>query len=339
LDEADDFLMDHYLPFLEKHQDEMTPEMKQALWEFTTKDFPVYNQAMTNLPRYPWSEVEAFVEKELKAKDAEDDEPVSIVRHFIRKQAIQSMDWLNEWGYCQDHIKPAPSTLESAGRGAFATRDIPKGYVAGYAPLVHIGQWGREIFDITYSNVGGVDGERHAYDLMINYSFGHANSSVILTPYGGMVNYINHASGDKANVKVRWPDRPLVAHKPAWLDEDIPYLRDTIEKIGLSFEYVALRDIKEGKDAFCIAVVVCCRVYCLRCDLWTRCQRQRHRLNLTGTVCDCDLNQARKSLWITARSGRRPGRNMSRTGSLWRTRTRTFTAPSGRSPTFVRLKS
>jgi hypothetical protein len=261
LDEADDFLIDHYLPFIEKHKDEMTPEMKQAMWEFTTKDFPVYNQAMTNLPRYPWSEVEAFVEKELKAKDAEDDEPVSIVRHFIRKQAIQSLDWLNEWGYCQDHIKPAPSTLASAGRGAFATRDIPKGYVAGYAPLVHIGQWGREIFDITYSNVGGVEGERHTYDLVINYSFGHGNSSVMLTPYGGMVNYINHASGDKANVKVRWPDRPLVAHKPEWLEQDIPYLRDTIEKIGLSFEYVALRDIKEGK-AF-VFVLVWCFAVCL----------------------------------------------------------------------------
>ena len=111
LDEADEFMKEHYLPFIEKHKGELTPEMKDALWEFTTKDFPVYNQAMTNLPRYPWSEVEAFVEKELKAIDQESDEPVSLVRHFIRKQSMRSMEWLNEWGYCQDHIKPAPSTV------------------------------------------------------------------------------------------------------------------------------------------------------------------------------------------------------------------------------------
>ena len=245
MDQADEFLKDHYLPFMEKHKNEMTDDMKQALWEFTTKDFPVYNQAMTNLPRYPWSEVEAFVEKELKKKDG--DEPVSIVRHFIRQQSIRSVEWLKEWGYCQDHIKPAPSTIPQAGRGAFATRDLPKGTVVGYAPLVHIGQYGREIFDIAYQDPE-TGGERHMYDIMINYSFGHRNSSVILTPYGGMVNYINHASGDQANVKVRWPDRTLVAHKPEWLQKDVNFLRDTIEKIGLSFEYVALRDIQAGEE-------------------------------------------------------------------------------------------
>ena len=239
-----------YLPFLEKHKGELTAEMKEALWEFTTKDFPVYNQAMTNLPRFPWSEVEAFVENELKKQDEDAEEPISLVRHFIRKQSMQSIEWLNEWGYCQDHIKPAPSTIPQAGRGAFATRDLPEGTVVGYAPLIHIGTYGREIFDISYENVGGVEEERHMYDLVINYSFGHKNSSVVLTPYGGMVNYINHASGDKANVKVHWPDRTLVAHKPEWLKENPEYLRDTIEKIGLSFEYVALRDIKEGEEVF-----------------------------------------------------------------------------------------
>ena len=168
MDEADDFMYKHYLPFVDKHKDEMTDEMKTALWEFTTKDFPVYNQAMTNLPRFPWSEVEAFVEKELKERDA--DEPISLVRHFIRKQSMRSIEWLNEWGYCQDHIKPAKSTLEQAGRGAFATRDLPEGTVVGYAPLVHIGHYGREIFDITYENAG-IDGERHMYDIMSKFLY------------------------------------------------------------------------------------------------------------------------------------------------------------------------
>ena len=65
----------------------------------------------------------------------------------------------------------------------------------------------------------------------------------------GMVNYINHNS-KSPNVKVRWPDKELIAHKPEWLHKDADFLRHTIQKIGLSFEYVALRDIAEGEEIF-----------------------------------------------------------------------------------------
>jgi hypothetical protein len=93
---------------------------------------------------------------------------------------------LNENGYCQDHITPGHSKISQAGYGAFATRDLPKGTIVGYAPLIHIGEQGREIWDIVYEEgAGGINETRHLYDLVINYSFGHANSSVLLTPYGG----------------------------------------------------------------------------------------------------------------------------------------------------------
>jgi hypothetical protein len=62
-----------------------------------------------------------------------------------------------------------------------------------------------------------------------------------------MVNYINHDSKNP-NVKVKWPEKELIAHKPEWLKKDPDFLRNTIEKIGLSFEYVALMDIKEGDE-------------------------------------------------------------------------------------------
>jgi hypothetical protein len=94
--------------------------------------------------------------------------------------------------------------------------------------------------------------------LIINYSFGHRNSTVLLTPYGGMVNYINHQK-QRANVKVRWPNGEKVAHKPSWLTEKTPEsLKHTIEKIGLSFEYVALRDIEEGEEVFMVRAMSFC---------------------------------------------------------------------------------
>jgi hypothetical protein len=74
----------------------------------------------------------------------------------------------------------------------------------------------------------------------------------MLTPYGGMVNYINHHK-EKANVKVRWPTGEKVAHKPWWLTDKTPEdIKYTLEKIGLSFEYVALRDIEEGEEVFMV---------------------------------------------------------------------------------------
>ena len=251
MDEADQFLKEEYIPFIQKHNSELTEEVKQGLWEFMSKEFPIYSQAMTNLPRAPWSDVEVYVNDVLASEDEDEDEDASIVRHFLRKGYIRSLEWLQTHpnSYCQDHLKPGVSTIPQAGRGAFATRDLPAGTVVGYAPLIHIGKEGREIFHIEYSEVFR-PGKRHVYDLIINYSFGHPNSTMILTPYGGMVNYINHASGAKANVKVRFPDKELIAHKPEWLNNDPEFFHHAIEKIGLSFEYVALTDIKEGEEVF-----------------------------------------------------------------------------------------
>lgn len=234
LDHADDFLRNEYWPWIQEHK--MTDALKQGMWELTQKDFPYKSQAYSVLPSVPWAEVEAVI--------TESPLTTSIVRSFIRKQSIRTPEWLEKHGRCQDHIKPGKSTIEQAGRGAFANRNLPEGTIVGYSPLVHIGYYGREILEIDYD-----DGERQQMDLVINYSFEHRNSSVLLTPYGGMVNYINH-SKERANVKLRWPLGPMVAHKPDWLEQDIPFLRDTIDKIGLSFEYIALRDIEEGEEVF-----------------------------------------------------------------------------------------
>ncbi|KAL7579557.1 hypothetical protein ACA910_007928 [Epithemia clementina (nom. ined.)] len=251
MDEADDFLIDEYIPFMQENDKQLSADAKEALWEFT-KDFPVYSQAMTNLPRDAWSEVEKFaIESSSAEGQIKIPDDLSIVRHFLRKHYIRPLEWLQTHpnSYCQDHIRPDRSTIEQAGRGAFATRDLPAGTVVGYAPLIHIGKDGREILNIQYSDIYK-KGTRYMYDLIINYSFGHPNSTMLLTPYGGMVNYINHAPGSAANVKVRFPDKELIAHKPEWLNRDPEFFHRAIEKIGLSFEYVALRYIKEGEEVF-----------------------------------------------------------------------------------------
>jgi hypothetical protein len=273
LDVTEDFLQNDLYEFVQSHRDAdaLTPDVKEALFAFV-KDFPLPNQPFSNLPRnVPWADVERAIHEagtHRKHTDTTTDNvsgESSVARQFIREQSIRDLAWLDEHGYCQDHLRPGRSTLPQAGRGAFATRNLPAGSVVGYAPLIHIGLHGREVLRITYPpsehdhHVGNDDNDgengttpRTSYDLVLNYSFAHRNSTVILTPYGGMVNYINHGSttSGRANVQVRWPDKSLIAHVPSWLEQDPIFLSETVEKIGLSFEYVALRDISEGEEVF-----------------------------------------------------------------------------------------
>jgi len=195
-------------------------------------------------PEMDWSR---FLGKSSKTNTNEGTSPT---RDYWRTQGMRSIEWLQQYGKCQDHIKPGISTIPNAGRGAFASRDLPQGSIVGYAPLIHIGEAGNDLLQFTYSSP--TTNQKYTKpELVINYSFSHPNSTLILTPYGAGVNYINHASGGrKPNVRVQWPKEESIAHKPEWLKENVRYLRDTTGKIGLSFDYVALRDIAKGEELF-----------------------------------------------------------------------------------------
>jgi hypothetical protein len=228
------------------------------------------------------------VQKQLKNAPPEGEEssspfplpnPPSTSTRYWADRGKVSLEFLQKEGKCQDHIRPDISKIPHAGRGGFASRDLPKGTVVGYSPLIQVAvkaeqameviyngesEHGMDRFefrDVGYDQIEDLDEliesastHKNRYskqDLVVNYSFGHRNSTLLLTPYGGMVNYINHKSahdGDGPNVRVQWPDREMVAHKPDWLGKDLDFLRDSIDKIGLSFDYIALRDIKEGEE-------------------------------------------------------------------------------------------
>ena len=275
MDEAEDFLRDHFAPFIKSHGKKLKPRIVEAIWQFT-QDFPAAtSQAFTVLPRnnVTWKEIQqklveyekieapimkAFEEQKRHGFDPSFvpeipyySERSSLIRHFIRQNGQRSMEWLNEYGRCCDHMRPGNSTIPHAGRGAFAARALPRGTIVGYSPLVHVGTYANDLYDIPYEM--GADGSENYVkkDLIYNYAFYHPNSTVMLSPYGSMVNYINHAStelGLEPNVRVVWPETEMMAHKPAWLEKDVDFLTYTLEKIGLSFDYVALRDIEEGEE-------------------------------------------------------------------------------------------
>lgn len=83
--------------------------------------------------------------------------------------------------------------------------------------------------------------------LLLNYCFGHARSTLLLCPYGSGPPYINH-SGDSPNAKIVWADNSIVHHKD-WLKKPIDFL-DGQDVSGLEFDFVATRDIEPEEEIF-----------------------------------------------------------------------------------------
>ncbi|KAG7360202.1 SET methyltransferase domain containing protein [Nitzschia inconspicua] len=238
--DAADELMHEFEEWIEEHENpdcptrgELTEELLQAMWKFMV-EFPQSSRKLSVIPK-EWSRERmkkaTLIETQRYLGQSEVESPS---REYWTNKGRVSLDFLRENGKCQDHIRPNVSSVPHAGRGAFATRDLPKGTVVGYSPLVHVAVRGEEIYTINYDgrDHGNENNAKKPFsrpDLILNYSFGHRNSTILLTPYGGY---------------------ELVAHKPEWLEQDIDFLRDTNNKIGLSFDYVALRDIKQGEEVF-----------------------------------------------------------------------------------------
>ena len=137
--------------------------------------------------------------------------------------------------------------------GAFAKRDLPEGTIVTGTPLLVFPDisW----FDM-YDYLLCPDGETMARDisqkpygqqLLLNYCFGHPNSTVVLCPYGSGVNYINH-NQTRANVKVQWAKNGVMSHRDECLERPLKGISDYSTKVA--FDYVATRDIEEGEEIF-----------------------------------------------------------------------------------------
>lgn len=167
----------------------------------------------------------------------------------IRSQQSQrSLEWLEQHGICGDYITPHPSTLPQAGRGAFATRTIPANTTVAHLPLIHVTD--RNMFNMynlskandNTSSTNDITG----YQLLLNYCFGHRESSLLLCNYGIMAGFVNH-NKTLANVKIQWAEPTLGQHTPALLNQSIEYLEGVLTP-KLAFDLVTLFEIKEGEE-------------------------------------------------------------------------------------------
>ena len=220
-----DAILKNFFPLVDVLDDE---ELKGQLWDIIYKYLAEHNNMEIVLP-----------------KDLED------VRRFVEKgtaitslpNVIRSREWLDENGRCLDNIREDRSTVAQAGRGAFATRSLGEGTLIAPMPLVHIKRMHLNMLEWLD------DEESSTYrmeQMLLNYCYGHRNSSMLLFPYSPSVNFINH-NGKSPNAYLRWS--LMENHKLDWFERDVEDLMKE-NHAGLIMELVALREIKNGEEIF-----------------------------------------------------------------------------------------
>lgn len=151
--------------------------------------------------------------------------------------------YLMEQGICIDNMMPAKSTIKGAARGAFATRFVPKGAIISATPLFAVDRNATMTKRVKY----GGKIQKSSPQLLINYCFGHENSSLLFYPYSPVVNLINHGGDIGANVKVRWSKASISRLNNLTKRNDPDTLIN--ENAGLlTIEYVATRDIQVKEE-------------------------------------------------------------------------------------------
>lgn len=158
----------------------------------------------------------------------------------------KSPEWLRQHGMCMDNLIQGRSTIEQAGRGAFATRTIQENELIAPAPLVHIlDKASLNMFqphmdeNFKFSVSDKVVGQQ----LLLNYCFGHKESTKLLCPIGSSTGFINHSPNP--NAALRWSTHQ--SHQKDWLNMTIDALGSKLE-VGLILEYYALREISEDEE-------------------------------------------------------------------------------------------
>lgn len=226
---------------LEGHVPALQPakntNLSEALYDFIRKDFPKFRSRLFYALPSNYSEIDYVLAN-------------GGTSNATYQESIRSLEWLEEHGSCMDNIKDGVSTIPDAGRGAFANRFIPKGGTVAPIPLIHIGN--RDIMTMYDALPVRDDGyiprnpEKPTHQqLMLNYCFGHADTHLLLCPYGLLTALINHSHQDP-NAKIQWSSEDLLRH-PEWLNETYYHWYKT-KHAGLSFDVVALRDIQEDEE-------------------------------------------------------------------------------------------
>jgi hypothetical protein len=98
---------------------------------------------------------------------------------------------------CLDQdVRVDTSSLQ--GHGLFAKRAMSENTTILASPMLPIHR-----NDLEMDDIQGIP--TNAYQLILNYCYGHASSDLLWLPYGPLVSYLNHSP--EPNAKLRWHDK------------------------------------------------------------------------------------------------------------------------------------
>jgi hypothetical protein len=167
-----------------------------------------------------------------------------------RKKMVRSQEWLDQHALCVDNFSFGNSTISKAGHGVFALRFLAEGTAILPVPLIHIPD--RSILDMHQPTIRLAQGHKRERflrkQLLLNYCLGHAESTMLLSPYGPVFNLINH-NQTLANVRLQWALPERSAHLPEMLEKDVSdFTKEKGARLGM--EVIALRDIQPGEEIY-----------------------------------------------------------------------------------------
>lgn len=207
--------------------------------------------------------VRPYVPPPLPSQFEQPDGRVEYDRFFYERPS-RTLSELHESGVCVDALTVGPSTLPGVGRGAFSQRSFAVGDRITTTPLVHFDR--SQLFrleqeykqELPLMRDHGIQYTRttplwEPQQLLLNYAYGHPDSTVLLLPLGLSVNSINH-DRERANAVIRWSTAdgiydttyPLLSMS----HYDILELHGVGQTHQLAFDIVALQEIAPGDEIF-----------------------------------------------------------------------------------------
>jgi hypothetical protein len=179
---------------------------------------------------YPGDEMFANYGSSWFADREMDDAGTEVEPHISRP-----LEELARSGHCLTDIYMDTSTIPSAGRGVFASRDFSEGEVVSISPVLIVP---RHLLERPESNT-----------VMLNYAISTNGTDVTILPIG-LAAMINNGRAEKANVRLEWYE--WASHTSGGMPQAL--MSRTIEEIdespfsALDVSYRATRPIRAGEE-------------------------------------------------------------------------------------------
>jgi hypothetical protein len=175
------------------------------------------------------------------------------------------VEWIHRKGICVDRVRIGACKIVEAGRGVFAKHQISASTIILPVPVIQMNRTMQKITHHGHNNntgsendIGIDNGKAMASTnmplerMVVNYCLGHDDSTMLLCPYLTTVSLINHSNDpEKINAKLtlsssRYKNQTLLETSA----HDLLEARRAKKSLGIIFDLVATRDIREGEEIY-----------------------------------------------------------------------------------------